>query len=587
MKNTFDALFGNENVLEFAEAENLAFEIIQYSQNLVLVNLRFLDAAYFQLMPRPSDQFSLATDGAFLHFKPEYVLSTFSKDPNQIARDILHSVLHCVFRHLFVGRVIQIAPWDLACDIAVEAQIEELGLPATSSTRAYEQKVALETLRSELSALSAQKLYRFFVDSDMTEDEMSTLRNLFYADDHSLWYHQEVQPQPPTDESELSDDPGKGEPIESDDDDDSSLDDLDGEDQKQPETSEDAGDTEEEQESTDDEEDEDVDTPASADAPADETGSMSSDGVSDSDGSSDSDNETESENSSDSEGESEETAEAESDLQGDGSSGDSERESDKEMDDHGESDNPDREDPLEATWEKISERMEVDLETLSRGQSENASGLVRTLKSLNREKYDYESFLRRFAVMGETMQVNDDEFDYIYYTYGLKLYDNMPLIEPLEYKESHRVREFVIAIDTSASTSGKLVESFITKTYNMLMATENFFTRVNIHIIQADMQVQHVAKITNAEEFSKYTDDLKIYGIGGTDFRPVFEYVDERIKEGEFANLGGLIYFTDGMGTFPEHQPSYKTAFVFLDDEATEPSVPIWAIKLVMESEDL
>ena len=30
------------------------------------------------------------------------------------------------------------------------------------------------------------------------------------------------------------------------------------------------------------------------------------------------------------------------------------------------------------------------------------------------------------------MKINDDEFDYIFYTYGLKLYEKMPLIEPLE-----------------------------------------------------------------------------------------------------------------------------------------------------------
>ena len=51
---------------------------------------------------------------------------------------------------------------------------------------------------------------------------------------------------------------------------------------------------------------------------------------------------------------------------------------------------------------------------------------------LNHEKCDYAEFLNKFMVMGETMQINDDEFDYIFYTYGLQLYKNMPLIEPLE-----------------------------------------------------------------------------------------------------------------------------------------------------------
>ena len=63
------------------------------------------------------------------------------------------------------------------------------------------------------------------------------------------------------------------------------------------------------------------------------------------------------------------------------------------------------------------------------------------------------------------MKINDDEFDYSFYTYGLQLYEKMPLIEPLEYKEIKAIKEFVIAIDTSGSTSGELVQTFLQKTY--------------------------------------------------------------------------------------------------------------------------
>ena len=74
---------------------------------------------------------------------------------------------------------------------------------------------------------------------------------------------------------------------------------------------------------------------------------------------------------------------------------------------------------------------------------------------MTREKQDYREFLRKFARMGEQIRVNDDEFDYVYYCYGLKRYGNLPLIEPLEYVEERRIRDFVIAIDTSASTKDR------------------------------------------------------------------------------------------------------------------------------------
>lgn len=74
-------------------------------------------------------------------------------------------------------------------------------------------------------------------------------------------------------------------------------------------------------------------------------------------------------------------------------------------------------------------------------------------------------------------------------------------------------------------------------------------------------------KITSREEFDDYVRDLEFKGFGGTDFRPVFEYVNEMIEQREFDDLKGLIYFTDGNGTYPKKRPPYETAFVFVDDD--------------------
>ncbi len=245
------------------------------------------------------------------------------------------------------------------------------------------------------------------------------------------------------------------------------------------------------------------------------------------------------------------------------------------------------EDPQEKRWKEISERMQMDLETFSKKHGDNAGGLIQNLREVNREKYDYTSFLRKFAVRGEVMKVNEDEFDYVYYTYGLQVYEKMPLIEPLEYKEALKIREFVIAIDTSGSVSGKLVQAFVQKTYNILKSTESFFSRINLHIIQCDAAIQEHVKITTQEEFDFWIRNMKLKGFGGTDFRPVFRLVDELVRQKEFTNLRGLIYFTDGYGTFPKRKPDYEAAFVFIRDYYETPLVPPWAIKLVLEKEDI
>ena len=80
---------------------------------------------------------------------------------------------------------------------------------------------------------------------------------------------------------------------------------------------------------------------------------------------------------------------------------------------------------------------------------------------------------------------------------------------------------------------------------------------------------------------------MKLHGMGGTDFRPVFAYVDQLIDQKEFTNLRGLIYFTDGWGDFPQATPEYETAFVFIDDGMNNYDVPSWAMKLILQKEEL
>ena len=67
----------------------------------------------------------------------------------------------------------------------------------------------------------------------------------------------------------------------------------------------------------------------------------------------------------------------------------------------------------------------------------------------------------------------------------------------------------------------------------------------------------------------------------------MFAYVDQLRQQGLLKDLKGLIYFTDGYGTFPLNKPDYETAFVFLDDEYARPQVPPWAIRLVLRTEEI
>lgn len=471
----------------------IARDILKLDRNTLMVNLRFMDMALSRLILMEHDELSIATDGQYFVYNPSHILKVFKNEKEASVREYLHVVFHCVYCHMFLHTLLNQDLWNLACDIAVEKTINDLGIKSTAAKRSGFQLNVLNQLEQEIKVVTAEKVYYHYLNQQLSKTELSKLEELFKVDDHTLWYMNEEQ---------------KNNVL----------------------------------------------------------------GIGDDSQQEDHDNK--SGNSS--------KCKTDSDLLGSFQQLESSLE-DIETD----SDLISSFQQLENTWKDISEHMQIDLETFSKEQGDKAGGLVQNLREVNREKYNYEAFLRRFAVRGEVMKVDMDEFDYIFYTYGLKLYGNVPLIEPLEYKEVKRIKEFVIAIDTSGSTSGELVQTFLQKTYNILKSEESFFSKINIHIIQCDTVIQEDKKITNQDEFDQYIKQMKIRGLGGTDFRPVFDYVDKLNKEKEFQNLKGLIYFTDGWGDFPNNAPQYDTAFVFVDDGFNNYDVPSWAMKLVLQREEI
>ena len=417
--------------------DRLARNVLLLARDNIVVHLRFLDIALAALNMKKEPQLDgMATDGKTLYYDPVWVLKTYEKEPQMVARTYLHLLLHLVFAHSFQYDKVDADTWNLSVDIAVEYTICQMHLDAVSISKDVELGEKFHILKKQLNQLTADKVYRYLRVNELSRSGMEEWSNLFYKDQHVKWL-------------------GK--------------------------------------------------------------------------------------------------------------------ESSKEQ--------------MEE-WLKISERIKTDLKTFSKDGS-GSETLEGNLKEATKERYDYAELLRRFTVLGEDMQVNDDEFDYIYYTYGLSTYGNMPLVEPLEYKDANKVKEFVIAIDTSASCKGSVVQAFLKKTYSILKSSENFFHKVNIHIIQCDSEIQQDTKITSQEEFDEFCEQVQLTGFGGTDFRPVFAYVEQLKKDKEFENLKGLIYFTDGYGTYPERMPDYDVLFAFLQEDEHAPKLPPWALKVVLDEESI
>ena len=208
-----------------------------------------------------------------------------------------------------------------------------------------------------------------------------------------------------------------------------------------------------------------------------------------------------------------------------------------------------------------------------------------TLPALPENGAKFGALLRAFSVVQENRHVSDTDFSYAWYAYGMEHYDGMPLIEPLEYSQERKLRELAIVLDTSASCSRGLTAWFLSAVRDILLRERLFFERFRLHIIQCDCEVQQDAWITNLDEFQWYLEHLELYGGGGTDFRPAFRHIDALVDTGELPRLGGVLYFTDGYGVFPEQAPDYPVAFVMLRYRYDDINIPLWAIQLVLDAD--
>ena len=475
MNESNEELALDDVLKKMQRADQLSRQVISYARNTLFVHLRFMENALSRLVFVPYGG-TIATDMCRLYYNSQFILPDFQKNDKTLTHRYLHIILHCIFRHAYVGPAIRRPVWNLACDIAVEQMIQELHLKCIDDDYGNAQRGILQELQSQLKYMTAEKIYHYYITQNISDAQCEQLQEAFALDEHEVWY-----------------------------------------------------------------------------APGNDSFGSQGNGDSDSQGDSNQKPDSDSSQSQNNENSTAVMTLAEA----------------------------------QEVWKKLANQIQTDLETFQKQHGTDGGSLLQNLKAVNRERYDYAEFLRKFAVYGEIMKIDDDEFDYNFYTYGMNLYGNMPLIEPLETSEVRKIEEFVIVIDTSMSCKEGLVKRFLEETYDVLSQTENFFRRMRIHILQCDERVQSDVLIESQEALKEYMEHFTILGGGGTDFRPAFTYVEEQLAKKKFWRLRGLLYFTDGYGVFPVKMPPYETAFIFVQNHYRDVDVPAWAIKLILQESDL
>ena len=210
-------------------------------------------------------------------------------------------------------------------------------------------------------------------------------------------------------------------------------------------------------------------------------------------------------------------------------------------------------DVLEEMKDKVVQAYEATKKT----QGYMPAGLARAIQGLTKSKIPWQKVFHRFV--GNALAKDD-------YSYARpnRRYLSQDLYLP--DLRNHIVGNVIIGVDTSGSIGNSELVQFCAELKKISYSVEE------TTVITCDAAVHEVVKINKMEEF---LTKVKFKGGGGTDFRPVFNYVQKHRMQPEI-----LIYLTDSYGTFPETRPRYPVIWI-LTDKNGEGNIP-WGEKAVI-----
>lgn len=209
------------------------------------------------------------------------------------------------------------------------------------------------------------------------------------------------------------------------------------------------------------------------------------------------------------------------------------------------------------TWEKRRDKAA----DIARGQNKLSSGLAQTLLGVGRAKLNWKHVLRNLI-----LQAAKTDFQML------------PPSKRHIWRQGYLPRlggqmlSLVIAIDTSGSISTKIFMEFIAE----ITRITKQFPEYELHLVFCDAVVHDVMVLRTHNKWPTVFPKRS----GGTNFRPVFEYVRQK-KLRPMA----LVYLTDTEGDFPQTKPSYPVLWVARVEDPSRAKVP-WGKLILMEDID-
>jgi len=230
---------------------------------------------------------------------------------------------------------------------------------------------------------------------------------------------------------------------------------------------------------------------------------------------------------------------------------------------------PGEKSPVNQNWEEILKQAdpvmvkemtkEIVNEAISRSQGKYPDHLEEHIKELNKpNKIHWTKYLHRYvsnAVMGKKGGT------------WTKPNRRLPHLPIRGKKPKHGVR-VVFAVDTS----GSIRHAELEQAFAELRAISKL-EEAETWVVQCDAEVQWTGKLKDFPGVS----NIPLVGRGGTDFRPVFEWVK---KENIEADV--LIFMTDGYGDYPD-RPKYPV--IWLKTEGAKIGVD-WGLQVEYPEKD-
>lgn len=192
-------------------------------------------------------------------------------------------------------------------------------------------------------------------------------------------------------------------------------------------------------------------------------------------------------------------------------------------------------------------------------QGKVPAGMERLLEDLNNPRIHWKELLQRFIV-------SEIPFDYTY-TRPSKKSQSIGVYIPSVYRENV---EIAIGLDTSGSMSAKDITDCVSEVIGILSAYDN----VKLTILECDAEVHAVENVESVDEVAH----MQIKGGGGTDFRPVFKWLEENKPE-----VKAVVFFTDGYGNFPSEAPNYPTLWCLTEGAIDRDHIPFGEVTTMKE----